>query len=101
MDHPPVPPAKEQRLLRNARREGLLILAVWLTALVWTLTVSWFAGYARDPKDVPLVFGMPDWAFWGVVVPWLACLVFSAWFCFGFMTDDDLGRDQDSEDAHA
>jgi hypothetical protein len=38
---------------------------------------------------------MPDWSFWGVAAPWGLCLLFSAWFCFGYMADDDLGRDQE------
>jgi len=100
MDQPPAPRSREQRLLRNARREGLLILAVWLAALAWTMSVAWLAGYGRDPDDVRLVLGMPDWAFWGVALPWLVCLLFSAWFCFGFMADDDLGRDPDPGDGH-
>ena len=40
-------------------------------------------------------------AFWGVALPWLLCVLFSAWFCFGFMADDDLGRDADPGDGHA
>ena len=85
---------KEQRLLRNARREGLLVLAVWAVALVWTSLAAYLLGYDRDPSQMGLILGMPDWVFWSVVLPWVICLAFSAWFCFRFMSDDDLGQDQ-------
>ena len=44
---------------------------------------------------------MPDWVFWAVVLPWGVILLFSAWFCFAFMADDDLGRDPEERgDGH-
>ena len=43
-----------------------------------------------------LILGMPDWVFWSVALPWAVCFVLSTWFCFGYMADDDLGRDQES-----
>jgi hypothetical protein len=91
---------KEQRLLRNARRESLLIMTVWLAALVWSVSVGYFAGSPRDGSELSLVLGMPAWVFWGVVLPWAICLLFSVWFCFGFIADDDLGRDPEPGDGH-
>jgi hypothetical protein len=92
-------PGKEQRLLRNARREGLVILAVWAAALLWSCIGSYSLGYRRAATEMSRVLGMPDWVFWCIAVPWLVCFAFSAWFCFGFMADDDLGQDPD-EDGH-
>jgi hypothetical protein len=91
---------KEQLLLRNARREGLIIMAVWLAALVWSVGFSYVFGYYRDPAAIELVLGFPDWVFWGIVVPWGLCLVYSAWFCFVTMADDDLGQDQPEKSGH-
>lgn len=88
-----MPPSREQRLLRHCRREGLLILAVWAVALVWSVVGGILGGYHRDPDDIALILGMPDWVFWSVAAPWAACLAFSALFCFGYMADDDLGAD--------
>jgi len=34
-------------------------------------------------------------------LPWGLCLVFSVWFCFGFMADDDLGKDPEEGEEHA
>jgi hypothetical protein len=115
MTLPTPPPGKEQRLLRNARREGLLIMAVWAVCLVWSVGSGYFLGFHRNPDDIRLILGMPDWVFpddirlilgmpdwvfWSVVLPWGLCLLFSAWFCFFFMADDDLGRDPDEGPGH-
>ena len=87
-------PDREQRLLRNARREGLLILFVWAVALLWSVGGGYLFGYNRNAADVQFILGIPDWIFWCVVVPWVVCVAFATWFCFGIMADDDLGRDQ-------
>ena len=92
---------REQTLLRHARREGLVILAVWAVALVWCVAVSYFMGYGRDPNSLTLILGIPDWVFWSVIVPWGLALLFTVWFCFRFMADDDLGEDQDGSAGHA
>ncbi len=100
MTNPLKPPEKEQQLLRHARREGLLILAVWSACLIWSMVVGYFMGYRRSAPDMALIFGMPDWIFWSVVLPWALCLAFSTWFCFVYMTDDDLGQDPGEETGH-
>src|SRR5436305_13491236 len=93
MPTPPEPAGKEQRLLRHARREGLVIMAVWALCLAWSVGSASVLGYGRDPADITLILGMPDWVFWSVVLPWGLCLVFSIWLCFFFMADHDLGHD--------
>ena len=70
-------------------------MAAWALALLWSVGGGYFAGYGRKPEDIGLVLGMPDWVFWTVVLPWGACLLFSTWFCFAYMADDDLGQDRD------
>jgi hypothetical protein len=102
MNKPPRDSGKEQQLLRHARRESWLLLAVWLVALIWSVTAGYLMGYERDPATISLILGMPDWVFWSVVFPWGLCLAFSVWFCFGIMADDDLGQDpEDQEAGHA
>jgi hypothetical protein len=95
------PKAKEQKLLRNARREGLLIMAVWAACLLWNTAVGYWLGYRRDPGEISLILGIPDWICWSVILPWLLCLAFSVWFCFVYMADDDLGLDPGEDGAHA
>lgn len=102
MANPPDPSRKEQRLLRNARREGLLLMAVWAVMLGWSVGVGYLFGYQghREAASIRLIAGIPDWVFWSVVVPWGVCLLFSVWFCFFSMADDDLGRDRDEGAGH-
>jgi Protein of unknown function (DUF997) len=103
MTDSPEPAGKEQQLLRHARREGLVIMAAWVLALAWSVGYSRLFGYAdsdRASHDLHLILGMPAWVFWGIVVPWAVCLLISVWFCFRFMTDDDLGRDPDEGAGH-
>ena len=39
------------------------------------------------------IAGMPSWVFWGIMVPWALCALFTFWFAGFFMADDDLGKD--------
>jgi hypothetical protein len=94
------PAEKEQQLLRHARREALLIMVVWIGTLVWSMGAGYFGGYRRSAADMSLILGMPDWVFWSVVLPWSLCLLFSVWFCFAFMADDDLGQDAGEDTGH-
>ena len=43
---------KEQRLLRNARRESLVVMAAWLAALVWSVGCGTIFGYNRPAGEV-------------------------------------------------
>lgn len=79
---------------RQARRETLVIVAAWAVFLAWSGLVCGFG--ARLDSDEPLrtAFGMPRWAFFGVVLPWLAACLFTTWFALKFMQDTDLDPDR-------
>lgn len=89
----------EDPLIRAARREALIALSVWLIAMVYSVGYCWLYGYHRSIDSLTYVLGFPDWIFWGVVVPWGACTVFSAWFCMFYMEDADLGAEPESSPA--
>ncbi|MEM7478098.1 MAG: DUF997 family protein [Planctomycetota bacterium] len=77
----------------NSRREAWIILVVFLIFAVYSLTVCFI--YGRQPEDGDLsklrtFLGMPSWIAFGIVMPWLAANVVTAWFCFSFMSDDPL-----------
>ncbi len=88
---------KEDPVLRSSRREALVVLACWACAFAYTVGYSYFHGYNRSLESLTFVWGIPDWVFWGVVVPWLSCTAFSVWFAFAFMTDEWLGQDPEEE----
>lgn len=89
-------------VLKNARREGLVIGAVWLASTAYCCVYSYLHGYLRPGralgvKDIQPVLGVPSWVFWGILVPWAACAVFTFWFAGFVMVDDDLGTDHAPE----
>ena len=71
-------------------------------ATTYCCAYSYWFGYDRPgrvlgPGDVKPVFGVPSWAFWGFLVPWIVCGLFTFWFAGFYMADDDLGRDHTGE----
>ena len=83
-------------VLLHARRELSVILIVFCICLLWTVPFCYLNGY-NQPTDgeIAKVLGIPSWIFWGVTVPWLCMNVFTCWFCFFFMANDNLGEDED------
>lgn len=82
-------------VLVSARREALAVLVIWLAALSYTITYSYTHGYNRTMESLTFVMGVPDWIFWGIVVPWLVCLVVSWIFSYVFIADADLGEENE------
>lgn len=89
---PPVASEKNiDPVLVHARRESLLALFFYAFLAICSLTVCWLLGYQRPANEpVATVLGMPRWVFWGVLVPWLVANLFTFWFCFYYMVDDNL-----------
>ena len=86
-------------VVRTARREALVVVGIWLTALIYSLTTCYRLGYNRPISELKLVFGFPEWVFWGIVVPWVACSVVAWIFAVVFIHDGDLGEElEESED---
>ena len=74
----------------SARREMWIIFGVWAVFCIWVTSYCHFHAYAELPGEVPLVFGMPSWVFWGVAVPWCVATALSIAFAVFFMQDHDL-----------
>ncbi len=96
MSDVPAPVPDEDPLLKSARREALVCLFVWLVATGYSVLYCWMYGTDRSLDSLTFVLGFPDWIFWGVIVPWGACTIFSAWFCMFYITDEDLGMEPES-----
>lgn len=110
----PTDPTPARRLLRHAYQELTLCVIVWLIGMVWTLGVYFLLGYrfasdhwlvtsgwARHPEaPLTVVFGMPDWVAYGVVLPWVVISLFTVIYALYLMPDDDLGHDpEEATDA--
>jgi hypothetical protein len=102
------------RLFRNARREAILVVIVWVVSLVWTVGYCYLHGYQHDPEswvvqsgwasqrtkdNFQYLWGLPDWVFIGILVPWLICSAFTIGFCLG-MKDDELGVEVEEGQPH-
>ncbi|MGE0756632.1 MAG: hypothetical protein AB7F89_07730 [Pirellulaceae bacterium] len=86
-----MPSHREDPLLVRARREALCVGVIWLAAMTYTVGCAAWLGYPADSSaPVRLVLGFPDWVFWGIVVPWVACVVGGVWFSYGYMSNDDV-----------
>ncbi len=72
----------------RARKEAGYILGAWFLFLVWTIGYAAWYGYDVDIDSMNLVFGIPDWVFWGVFLPWGAATAYSIWFGLCYMKDD-------------
>lgn len=84
----------EDPVLVSARREAVIVLALWAAAFAWTVGYCARYGYQPEPRP-PLVLGIPSWIMWGIFVPWTVCTVLSTLLAWLLMTDDDLGEDPD------
>jgi hypothetical protein len=82
----------EDPLVTSSRREALIVTAVFLAAMAYTLVYCGINGYGRDAEITPLVFGFPNWIFYGVIVPWVICTTVSIVYALLFITDDPLGE---------
>lgn len=89
---------REDPVLTSARREALLVLAIWLAACVYSVGYSYAYGYGRDAATLQYVLGFPDWVFWGVIVPWTVCTALCFLLSYFVIADKDLGEEQAEED---
>jgi Protein of unknown function (DUF997) len=84
----------EDPVLTSARREALLVFAIWLVACFYSIGVCYKLGYGRDAATLTYILGFPDWIFWGVVAPWTVCTLISFVLSTFVITDEDLGEEQ-------
>ena len=102
MDAPDTRSTPEDRydpVFLHSRREAILIASAWAVGLVWAVPYCYLNGYGLPPGDVGTTFGIPTWLFWGILIPWIAADLFTAWFCFFYFVEDDLGEDQAGAEA--
>jgi hypothetical protein len=87
--------------LQSSKREAILVCLLWLVATVYSIGYCARFGYGRTLDELTFVAGIPDWVFWGIVVPWTACTAISCWFAARVMRDDPLGDDMNNESIDA
>jgi Protein of unknown function (DUF997) len=89
---------QEDPVYKRCRREALVALALWIAAGFYSVTTCYLLGYPKKAEDLKLVWGMPNWVVWGILVPWVAFIFITAWYSLVFIRNDDLGEDLHLED---
>lgn len=82
----------------SSRREAIVSLALFGIFLIYVLSTSFWLGIqpaTHADGTIATILGMPSWVFWGILVPWLAADLVTAWFCFSLMKNEPL---EDSKD---
>jgi len=95
----PMKKPQEDPVLRSSRREALIIAGMWLVVMFYSVLFCYFRGYRTSLADLKLVWGIPDWAFWGVIVPWVGCAIASILFGTFIMKDEPLGDDLTDDES--
>lgn len=88
-------------VLHAAWREALVVFALWGAAMAWS--VGYCALRAYPPKEklaeaaanLTFTLGFPTWVFYGIVLPWVLCVLASLLISRFVMRDADLGIDPD------
>ena len=118
--------SKTRSLYENSRREATIILALWLVSSLYSGTYCYLFGYkehavvsaqygstvseaigpledwnrSRETLTFPASIGIPDWTFYGVVLPWAICIVLTILFCIFIFAEDDLTDGAGSEEPN-
>ncbi len=93
-------PIEYDPVFLHSRKEAIVIFCAWAITLLWAVPFCYLNGYIDDfdPQSFSMIWGMPTWLFWGIALPWLVADLFTAWFCFCFMADDELGEAHEGAD---
>lgn len=82
-------------VLQSAWREARVVFSIWLAAIIYCVSYAALFGYGRSSAELTFVLGFPDWVFWGIVAPWVTCVVLSALISQFMIRDENLGLDPD------
>ena len=74
----------------QARRELWIMIGTWIVFAAWVTIACWKFGNVPEEGEVPVVFGMPSWVFYGIGLPWVIATSWAIVFGARFMKDTDL-----------
>ncbi|MBN1380019.1 MAG: DUF997 family protein [Gammaproteobacteria bacterium] len=76
----------------RTKREAFYILVAWTVGMIWTVGYCFVTGYNVPSEKIKATMGIPNWVFFGVLVPWIIITIFSIWFSLFYIADDDSGK---------
>ena len=71
---------------RSSRREAIVAGIIFVVACVWVIGTCAVLGYGQPVHSIG---GIPNWALWGIFLPWLACFAANIWYSLIFIRDED------------
>jgi hypothetical protein len=80
----------QARHVRQCWFEAKVVGLVWLTALVYCscMLSRGYVAPTQRPELPALVWGVPAWVFWGLLLPWVV-LIGVTWLFAAFVLKDD------------
>jgi hypothetical protein len=81
-------------------REAVFVALLWVVSALYTVGYAVAFAYRKDAAP-SLLFGIPTWVVWGVLLPWAVCTLASFWFALYGMQDEELGPEPDAETSDA
>ena len=64
----------------------------FFTTMIYILlscAISYFLGYNKPVGEIPIIWGIPSWALFGVVIPWVLMVLLTIVYGFFVMEGDD------------
>lgn len=58
-------------------KKGVIVTAIFI---LFSTIVSYFLGYKRSFAEIKYILGFPDWVFYGVLLPWIAIVLYTIFF---------------------
>lgn len=71
---------------RSSRREAIVAGIIFAVACAWVIGTCVVLGYGQPVHSIG---GIPNWALWGIFLPWLACFAVNTWYSLIFIRDED------------
>ncbi|MDF1816294.1 MAG: hypothetical protein P1V20_29110 [Verrucomicrobiales bacterium] len=86
---------------RQSLRELKCIVSAWAVFALWNVSAGALLAYKLPDPGEPLatVIGIPQWAFFTVLLPWIAGNIFIIWFAVRFMKDTDTVSGEERDDS--
>ena len=83
--------------LREARFVGWVVVAALFVIGGLCITLGYVPASER-PVSPELLFGIPSWVVFGLIIPWLVLILVTWWFALFFMKDDEPYMDFPSDE---
>jgi fatty acid desaturase len=84
----------------SGRREAIVVLLVFFAFSAYVLPVCYLMGSTPTEGETPplsMIAGLPAWVVWGILLPWIAANVVTAWFCFFYMKNEPLSSESEPQ----